>query len=234
VDAFAPDPRLYIDYHDVPGRYLLNGCMAASGSLVKWWAEVAARELADREDRYAVLDAEAARVPPGSEGLVVLPYFLGEKTPLFDPEARGVLFGLTLSHGRGHVHRAILEAVACGFRHHVEVLEEAGHAIHNVRIMDRGAGSALWRQIVADTLGRRVEWVPGADLGSASGAALVAGVAVGFWGWERPVPKAGAVVHEPEAAAARRLTDLYGLYRDLYTRLGPAFQAAGASARGRS
>jgi xylulokinase len=117
--------------------------------------------------------------------------------------------------------------VAYGFRHHVEVLEAGGHRIAGVRIMDGGARSALWRQIVADVLGRAVAYAPGADLGSALGVARVAGVAAGLWGWEHGRrAEAGAVVHEPAAASAARYRELYGVYRDLYARLAPAFAAA--------
>ncbi|MCI0545892.1 MAG: hypothetical protein L0027_01255 [Candidatus Rokubacteria bacterium] len=224
LDRFAPDPRLYIDYHDVPDRFLLNGCMVASGALVKWFAEGFARDLGPGEGRYARLDAEAAAVAAGSEGLVVLPYFLGEKTPVLDARARGVIFGLTLHHGRGHVHRAILEGVAYGFRHHVDVLLEGGHAIGRVRIMDRGARSPLWRQIVADVLGRPIEYAPGADLGSAWGVAWVAGVAAGLWGWTRESAPAGdGVRHVPAPERTERYDRLYRRYRDLYHHLRPEF-----------
>jgi xylulokinase len=232
VDHFAPDPRLFIDYHDLPGRFLLNGCMVASGSLVKWFAEACARDLADRENRYALLDAEAEEAPPGCDGLLVLPYFLGEKTPVFDPAARGVFFGLTLHHARGHLHRAILEGVAYGFRHHVEVLEAGGHSIRSVRIMDRGARSRLWRQLIADVLGRPIAYAPAADLGSAYGVAWVAGVAGGFWDWQRKPPMKGdAMVHEPVPAVRDLYAGLYRVYRDLYTHLRPDFRAVGGLLR---
>ena len=225
VDRFAPDARLYIDYHDVPGAFLLNGCMASSGALVKWLGEQCARELAPQQ-RYARLDAEAGAVAPGSEGLIVLPYFLGEKTPIFDPHARGVFFGLSLAHGRGHLHRAVLEAVAYGFRHHLEVIESAGHGVARARIMDGGARSALWRQIVADVIGRPVEYAPGADMGSAHGAALVAGVARGFWGWEAPRPPDEArICHEPRPEAAEAYARGYRRYRELYEHLRQDFRA---------
>jgi xylulokinase len=216
LDRFAPDPRLFIDYHDLPGQFLLNGCMVASGLLVKWFADVFASELGPGEDRYARLDAEAEATPPGADGLVVLPYFLGEKTPIFDTEARGVMSGLSLGHGRGHLFRAVLEAVAYGFRHHVEVLVEGGHPIHSVRIMDGGARSPLWRQIVADVLGRSIEYAPGADLGSAFGTAWVAGVALGAWGWTRPSEPAGAgAVHHAVPERTARYAGLYRRYREL-------------------
>ena len=145
---------------------------------------------------------------------MVLPYFLGEKTPIFDAEARGMISGLTLGHRRGHLFRATLEAVAYGFRHHVDVLLEGGHPIRSIRIMDRGARSPLWRQIVADVLGRAIEYAPGADLGSAFGVAWVAGVALGAWGWSRPPGPAGAVHHAiPERTAC--YDALYRRYREL-------------------
>jgi xylulokinase len=232
VDRFAPDPRLYIDYHDVPGTFLLNGCMATSGSLVKWFAAAFARDL-EGDDALARLDGEAAGAPAGSDGLVVLPYFLGEKTPVLDPAARGVFFGLTLSHGRGHLHRALLEAVAYGFRHHVEVLEAAGHRIGSVRVVDGGARSPLWRQIVADVLERPVRYGPGGDLGSAHGVARVAGVAAGLWGWGDGLPsRARDLVHEPAALNAAAYRDRYGIYRGLYERLAPEFARAARQVAG--
>lgn len=222
LDRFAPDPRLYIDYHDLPGAFLLNGCMATSGALVKWFADRCAGDL-DPAGRYARLDAEAAAVAPGSEGLVALPYFLGEKTPLLDPAARGVLFGLAPRHGRGHLHRALLEAVAHGFRHHVEIIEAAGHPVRAVRVMDGGARSPLWREIVADVLGRAVSYSPGAELGSAHGVAQVAGVAAGLWDWTPPRAAGESIAHEPEPAAAARYGELHAVYRELYARLRPTF-----------
>ena len=229
VDRFAPDPRLYIDYHDVPGLYLLNGCMATSGALVKWFAAECARDLGAGATAYAGLDTEAAQVPAGSDGLVVLPYFLGEKTPLLDPAARGVFFGLTLSHRRGHLHRALLEGVAYGFRHHLEVLEAGGHGVTGARVLDGGARSPLWRQIVADVIERPVTLVPGDDVGSALGVARVAGVAAGLWDWWPADAATAAAVHEPCPRTARTYRALYGVYRDLYTRLRGDFGRLGTA-----
>ena len=104
-------PKLFIDTHDIPGKYLLNGCMAASGSLVKWWVADILGGVADKATLRA-MDEAALALPPGSDGLVVLPYFLGEKTPLMDPEARGLILGLMLHHSKHHIFRAMLEAVA--------------------------------------------------------------------------------------------------------------------------
>ena len=138
VDKIDPDKRLFFDYHLIPGQYLLNGCMAASGSLVKWLT----KDILEKYDGDALkeMDREAEEsVPPASDGLVILPYFIGEKTPIFDPTARGVMFGLTLSHTKAHLFRACLEAVIYGFRHHIDVLAESGYEIGHVYATNGGS-----------------------------------------------------------------------------------------------
>lgn len=215
VDGFRPLRELFIDYHDLPGLFVINGCMATSGSLVKWF-----RDRFDPGASYADLDLAASRIPPGSDGLVLLPYFLGEKTPLHDPEARGTVLGLTLSHTPAHLYRAILEGVAFAFRHHVEVLEAAGHRVSRFYVMDGGARSALWRQITASVLGREVCHLEGGHAGSAYGVAFVAGVAAGLWPWERIKDQVAiAGVTGPDRDAAAAYEDIYGIYRETYRRL---------------
>ncbi|MFA5568537.1 MAG: FGGY-family carbohydrate kinase [Trueperaceae bacterium] len=223
--SLETDPRLYIDHHVVPGHYYLNGCMATSGSLVKWFAatfcstdEVAASRTG--QPLYAYLDRQAAALPPGSDGLVLLPYFLGEKTPLHDTFARGTIVGLGLNHGRHHLFRAVLEGVAYGFRHHVDVLQELSLAPARILASDGGAASDLWLQITADVLGRPVLRVIGHP-GSSLGAAFVAGKAVGlFDDWS----EVGRFVtlsapFEPRSAAQAAYGEYYGLYRETYERL---------------
>ncbi len=175
LDELSVDPRMFIDYHLIEGKYLLNGCMASSGSVVKWFRTSFCPDVSG----FAELDELAREVPVGSAGLIVLPYFIGEKTPIFDPLARGVFFGLGLHHTRAHVHRAILEAVAYGFRHHVEVCKELGHPVKRAVITDGGARSPLWRQIVSDVLGIPVTHLR-SHPGSALGAAFVAGLGAGL------------------------------------------------------
>ncbi|MGF1624345.1 MAG: FGGY-family carbohydrate kinase, partial [Alphaproteobacteria bacterium] len=145
----VPDRRLFVDYHIVPGLHLTNGCMAASGSVLKWIA----REFGRGTLSFPQLDALAATTPPGAEGLLLLPYFLGEKTPLHDPHARGTLVGLGLHHGLGHVWRAALEGVVYGFRHHLAVFDEMGLEVKRVVSSNGGSQSATWLQIAADCLG---------------------------------------------------------------------------------
>lgn len=213
-------PELYFDLHDIPGLYLPNGCMAASGSLVKWFRRNFAQDLGRDDDALAALDTAAAEIPPGSGGVVVLPYFLGEKTPIFDAQARGVIFGLGLNHTRANVFRAVLESVIYGFRHHIEALEHAGEPPQRVFASDGGTRSALWRQIAADALHTEVTSFPN-HAGSALGVAFVAGMSQGvFRDWpEIEAFLAGAVRNEPDALRGRRYDDAYAIYRDLYPRL---------------
>jgi xylulokinase len=225
------DPRLFLDFHLADDRFLPNGCMAASGSLLVWF-----RDRFAPGQSFASLDAEAASVPPGSEGLLILPYFLGEKTPIFDPRARGTIIGLTLSHSRGHVFRALLEGISFGFRHHLEVLRGLGTLPVRARCTNGGADSLLWRQITADVLGLPLERLAGHP-GSSLGAAFLAGKGVGaFAEWaeiERFVAVADTI--EPDPAAASTYDALYPLFRETYERLKDVYpRLAQAGSRGAS
>jgi xylulokinase len=222
TDSALVDERLYLDFHLVPGKFLPNGCMAASGSLIRWFQS----ELAGGAP-LAELDAEAAAVGPG--GIVALPYMLGEKTPINDPRARGALVGLHLGHRRGHLFRSLLEAIAFGFRHHIDVFAERGYEPRRVRVTNGGARSALWKQVTADVLGRELE-VPKERGGSALGAAFAAGMGTGmFRDWseiERFVTITDTV--EPDPAAHARYGELYRLYLELYPALRAIFHAESA------
>ncbi len=221
----ASDPRLFIDYHILPDHYFSNGCTAASGSLLNWIT----RELASGETAkaavagispHAWLDRLAADVPAGSEGVVLLPYFLGEKTPLHDPHARGTIVGLGLHHTTAHVWRAALEGVIFGFRHHVDVFHEMGLGVNRVFACDGGAASDLWLQIAADALNvtvTRIDKHPGSCLG----AAYVAGHGIGAFkdlaGVSRYV--AAGQVFKPDAARKAVYDRAYASYREIYERL---------------
>jgi xylulokinase len=226
TDRPKPDPRLFLDYHLVPELFMPNGCMACSGAVLNWIVRELAGGLAVSagETLHARLDRLAADVPPGADGLILLPYFLGEKTPIHDPYARGTLVGLGLHHTLGHIWRAALEAVAFGFRHHMEVFEELGQSVRRVVASDGGAASRVWMQMAADVLGHPIELLAGHP-GSCLGAAYVAGVAVGaFSGWDdiaRYVRPAGVVA--PNPANAGRYPRQYELYRELYDRLQPLY-----------
>jgi xylulokinase len=152
--------------------------MAASGSFIRWFQA----ELAGGAS-LATLDAEASAAGPGAGGVIALPYMLGEKTPIQDPDARGAFVGLTLSTGRGELFRAVLEGIAFAFRHHVDVFAELGQVPRRVRVTNGGARSAVWKQVTADVLGLPLETLR-SHPGSALGAAFVAGIGSGaFESW---------------------------------------------------
>ncbi|MGI9334020.1 MAG: FGGY-family carbohydrate kinase [Gammaproteobacteria bacterium] len=219
------DPRLFIDFHIVPGLYFTNGCMAASGSVLNWIVRHLARAQSQEAEKrglsvHAFLDGQAQDLPPGAGGLVLLPYFLGEKTPLHDPHARGTLVGLGLHHGLAHIWRSALEAVAFGFRHHLEVFAEMGLATNRVLACDGGAASDLWIQTTADVLEQPIQRLlnhPGSSLG----AAFVAGVGVGaFDDWSAITAYVQPDrVFEPIDANRDAYREAYGVYRELYERL---------------
>ena len=170
-ESMLLDPRLYLDYYPVPGTWLPNGCMATSGSLLRWEQDLLGGVAFD------VLEEEAARSAPGA--LLALPYFLGEKSPLHDPELRGALFGMHLATTRGDIHRAFLESIAYGFKRHVQIFAEDGLHVGKVFVTNGGSRSRLWREIVADVLDRSLISIvdhPGASFG----AAVAAGVGVGL------------------------------------------------------
>ena len=226
TEELETSPKLFFDYHDVPGRYLLNGCMAASGSLVKWFTKDVLRS--DDPAILKKLDRDAEGLPPAADGVIVLPYFLGEKTPLFDPEARGVIYGLTLSHSYAHIFRAILESVVYGFRHHIDVLAEMGYRPQQIIATDGGVKSPLWCQIAADILNAPVRAYP-SHPGSALGVAFVAGMAVGaFERWEEIRNfLTDYRDYEPDPKAAAVYDKAYAVYRSLYPALRDAGRALG-------
>jgi xylulokinase len=214
-DRPDPDPHFYFDYHDIPGLTLINGCMAASGSLVKWFAHELAGDMS-----LAALDAEAENIPPGAGGIIALPYFLGEKTPIFDPAARGVFAGVMLHHTRAHLYRAILEAVCYGFAHHLALLREVGRPIRRVVAADGGSRSRLWMQIAADVIDHPVQVVAG-EAASALGSAYVAAMGVGmFTDWQDITQFISqGPIYLPQEANVERYRSGFELYRDLYRRL---------------
>lgn len=215
VDQADMDPRLFLDYHVIPGKFLVNGCMVSSGSLIRWFHD----QFAPEED-YSDLDSAAEYIPAGSDGLVLLPYFIGEKTPINDPLARGTLIGLTLSHTKTHIYRAVLEGISYGFNHHLQILAEHNHNAKRTRVTNGGAHSLLWRQITADVIGLPLEEVSGHP-GSSLGAAFIAGKGVGiFQSWEeieRFITIAG--VTQPDMRNHEIYRNLFNVYLDTYLAL---------------
>jgi xylulokinase len=226
ADRAHPDPRLFLDYHLVPGLFAPNGCMASSGSALNWLAVI----LAPGEEKpHARLDRLAEAVPAGSDGVLGLPYFLGEKTPVQDPLARGTFTGLSLGHGAGHLWRALLEAVAYGFRHHVDVLTEIGQPPSRFLASDGGTRSAIWMQIAADVLGAPIALLDNPH-GSCVGAAWVAAMASGqnvAWSDVTRLSSRGTTIH-PNPMNMPTYDRGYREYRALYEALKPIFRMRAA------
>ena len=218
------DARLYLDAHPVPGHWLPNGCMATSGSLIRWFqALVGGAPLTE-------LDDEAAPRSPAE--ILCLPYFLGEKSPLHDPDLRGVFAGMHLGHTRADMYRSVLEAIAFGFRHHVDVFGQIGIPLSRVMITNGGSKSTLWKQIHADVLGYEMHPVsghPGASLGAAVVAAIGIGAlddwsdATGFITLEKP--------YVPDPVRSDIYDLAYATWRELSAAMTPISHAIARTTR---
>jgi xylulokinase len=173
---------------------------------------------------YAYLDDLAADVPPGSEGLVLLPYLLGQRSPVFNPQASGVLFGLKKGHTREHIYRAILESFGFNIRHGLESFYPQGHPIKRLIATGGGASSQLWRQIVTDITGLKQEYVPDAD--GPVGCAYLAGLALGWFkdfsdlqeNWVKVVGE-----NVPDPASAEKYESAFQIYLELHTAIEPVY-----------
>ncbi len=176
-DVPTPDERMWTVAGAWPAQFNLAAGMGTTGSLTRWFQDQLAPGL-PAGDASALFDA-AARIAPGAGGLVFLPYFSGERTPLNDPLARGVIAGLSLAHTRDHLFRAILEGVACGVRHNLETLAQIGAQARRIVAVGGGAQTDTWLQIVSDASGLPQE-VPAITLGACYGDAFLAGCAAGL------------------------------------------------------
>jgi xylulokinase len=240
VFAFTEQPwldprgRVHTFCHAVPGKWHVMGVTLGAGLSLRWFRdqlgqpERAMAELTGA-DPYEYLMQEADAAPPGSDGLIYLPYLMGERTPHLDPLARAVFFGLTGRHTRNHMVRAILEGVAYSLRDSLEILREMGVPLGEVRFAGGGARSALWRQIQAN-----VFELPGVTLnvseGPAFGAALLAGVGTGVYSSVEEACQAtlrAADRVEPQASAAAAYARMYPIFRALYPALREQFGTLG-------
>lgn len=216
-DGAQSHPALWHTAGLSQGVSTLAAGMATSGLVASWLADITSRSVAD-------LGAAAADVPPGSEGLLLLPYFAGERSPLFDPGARGVLLGLTLSHTPAHLMRAVYEAVAMGVRHILEAFtaastEQPAGPPRRLVAVGGGASAQLWVQIVSDACGEP-QLVPRQTIGACYGDALLAAAAAGLIDPSTDWTETSRVV-EPHASLKPAYDKLYGVYRDLYPATRP-------------
>ncbi len=201
------DPRLWRTVGFAPGSHNVAAGVGSTGALTAWLRELLGAP------PYEDLFEEAGSAGPGAGGLIALPYFAGERTPWFDPDLRGALFGLTAAHGRGHVFRALLEATAFAVRQNLEVMRDAGATIASLRSSGGGAANALWPQIVADVTGLAQDVRRGPDRAGV-GAALFAAVAAGAATLETEWATPSALV-APRASLRSLYDGLYGRFCEL-------------------
>ena len=216
--ALDPKGRLHTFCHAVPERWMVMGVTQAAGLSLRWFRDQFGVSADHQLESYERLNIEAANAPPGCDGLLFAPYLMGERTPHLDPAARGMLVGLTASHTRAHVIRAILEGVAFSLRDTLTIFQEIEVPAKTIRLGGGGARSALWRQIQADIYGQRVETVE-AEEGAAYGAAILAGVGAKAWpsvdaACDAVVRIAGNV--SPNSEAMIVLQKAYAEYRRIY------------------
>ncbi len=221
ADQMIDDARLWPGTFIIPGIYGVCAGTNTAGSLTRWLRDLLYRdELEAGEDVFSLMAREAAEVPPGAGGLVCLPYFAGERTPLNDPDARGTFFGLTLSHTRGHMVRAALEGIAFTVAAHVDILErEHGLPIQRIRVVGGGTKNPVWLQAVADACGRTIETAR-VTVGASYGDALMAAMGGGaFDSWEELANhiEPGRVV-EPNPAVVELYRERRIIFDELYRR----------------
>jgi len=222
--------KLSCGCHVIPGQWCLEAGTGVSGAVLRWCRDELAlleKETAVPMHRraYELMDMQAELLPPGSNGLLVVPHFMGSKAPHWNPQARGTIFGLTLLHGRQHIAKAIMEGVAYELRYLFEVLAAAGVQPQEIRLQGGASKSPTWSQIKADVWGRRVTMLEFTD-GACLGDAILAGLGIGvFQDYREGVER---LVHvkrtlDPDPAAHAVYDRLYAVYRDVATTLDPHF-----------
>jgi len=224
LDKFIYDPKLKIHTfcHAVPDTYHLLGAILSAGLSLKWLKE----NILYTSDSYRIFDKEADNIKVGSEGVIFLPYLLGERSPYMNPEAKGVFFGLNLKHHRAHLIRSVMEGVVFAFKDCLEVFEELGIKIEQVIASGGGAKSKVWRQIQADVFNKEVFSTQSVEQ-AAMGAAILAGVGVGIYkdveeGCKKVVKYKGEKI-QPISENVHIYNQRFKIYQSLYQDLKKDF-----------
>ncbi len=206
--------RVFTFHHLHPQLYAPMGTMQAAGGARDWLL----KQIGD------VGDAAIGQVAPGANGLICLPYLIGERSPWWNPQARGAFVGLTMNHSRAEMTRAMLEGVSFNLRLILDALESQGTPIPTIRLIGGGAQSAVWRQMLADVFARPVQILDLITEATSWGAAVAGGVGVGLYDW--PIAKEQARVQltvEPNAGDVARYAELLNLFADTYRALEPIY-----------
>lgn len=226
TDTYTADPRLILSYHVVPNCWLLQGGTTGGGGVMRWLEREFAtfeREEGKRVGKSSLqlFNEEAEVIAAGSDGVVFLPYMSGERSPIWDPNAKGVFYGLDFSKTKGHFIRAAMEGVALSLKHNLEIAEEAGAKVEVLRAMGGSANSLLWTQIKSDVTGKPIV-VPSSDTATTLGAVILAGVGIGMYkDFEEAVELTveNKRFHEPNPENFKVYEKNYEIYLELYKNL---------------
>lgn len=232
ADEIALDPRgrLHTFCHAVPQQYHLMAVTLAAGGSFRWLRDTLRESDSGTQAlSYDEMTRAAAMVPPGSEGLIFLPYLSGERTPHLDPLARGAFIGLTARHGAAHMIRAVMEGVTFSLRDGLEIMRDLGLPVEQIRVTGGGGRSELWRQMQADIYNAEVATLA-VEEGPAYGAALLAGVGTGLFSSVADAADRCVAVTSmlaPDARAQAQYERSYSVYRDLYPTLRDSMRQLG-------
>lgn len=217
TDRALAHRKLILGTHVVPGRWLLQGGTVGGGGVLKWFRQELGKGMSFDE-----LTAEAEKVSAGAEGVLFLPYMAGERSPIWNPDAKGVFYGLSYDKTKGHMIRALLEGVAFSLEHNLRTAEETGACVDVMNAMGGSANSLLWTQIKADVTGKTIQ-VPASDTATTLGAALLAGVGCGVYrDYEEAVNRTIRItrVQKPD----RERHEIYGHCMEEYLKLSKKMQ----------
>jgi xylulokinase len=237
TDKALIDPlgRVHTFCHAVPGKYHLMGVTQGAGLSLKWFRDTLCQDLiqqgmASKTDPYEIMDEMAGQSLPGSNGIIFLPYLMGERTPHLDPNARGVFFGITARHVRGDMIRAIMEGVSFSLRDCMEIIELLGIPVEKVRVSGGGGKSLLWRQLQSDIFNKTVETVSSIEA-SALGVALLAATGTGSYSSVEEACSATVACmseRKPDPLNVKQYNKSYGIYRKIYPALKTIYREAAA------
>lgn len=220
TDRALAHPKMILSPHVVPKLWLLQGGTVGGGGALRWFRQELGQDMSFDE-----LTAEAAKIPAGADGVMFLPYMAGERSPIWNPDAKGVFYGLSYDKTRGHMIRAVLEGVAFSLEHNLRTAAETGIEINTLNAMGGASNSVLWTQIKADVTGRTIQ-VPTSDTATTLGAALLAGVGCGLYSdYEEAVSQTIVMTRtqEPDVQAHQTYKKSMDLYLQLYESLKEIF-----------
>mgnify|MGYP005840569969 CR=1 FL=1 len=236
LDEAVTHPKLILGFHVVPGLWLLQGGTVGGGGTIKWFRQELGtfyeiEEKSQGINAFKIMDEEASKISPGSDGLIFLPYMAGERSPIWDKNAMGVFFGLGYSKTRAHMIRATLEGCAYALLHNLKTAQGAGVNVDELIAMGGAANSRLWTQIKADVTGKVIK-VPTSDTATTLGAAILAGVGTGqYKGFKEAVDQTVSItrIHEPDMKNHVMYMKRYELYLEIYENLKNTMAKAAGS-----